>query len=163
MKAKNKKALLLTGLFLAVIAAGYANYALTNGAGDAESADANASDPVVEEDVFSVFKAERETTREQELRYIDAVVESAETDAATKADAQAQKLALAATMESELLTEGLIQTKLGVNAVVTIKAGAVNVVVDKTELTEEEVTQIAEIIKTQTDEAAENIKIMPTA
>ena len=64
-------------------------------------------------------------------------------------------------MESELLTEGVIKTKLGVNAVVTVKEGAVNVVVDKTELSDSEVAQIADIVMSQTDESASNIKIMP--
>ncbi len=90
-------------------------------------------------------------------------MESAEADEQTKADAQAQKLTLAANMENELLTEGLIQTGLGMEAVVTIGNDAVNVVVDKQELTETEVTQIADIIKTHTEAEAESIKIMPKA
>ena len=48
-------------------------------------------------------------------------------------------------------------------AVVTIGEGAVNVVVDKQELSETEVTQIADIIKKQTQAEAESIKIMPKA
>ena len=110
-----------------------------------------------------MFKEERETTRQQELRYIESVVESAETDDATKASAQAQKLSLTANMENELVSEGLIQTGLGMEAVVTIGEGAVNVVVDKQELSETEVTQIADIIKKQTQAEAESIKIMPKA
>lgn len=65
-------------------------------------------------------------------------------------------------MEKELTSEGLISTKLGLNAVVTVKEGAVNVVVDKEELTSEEVAQIAEILKTETGESAGAIKIMPS-
>ncbi len=161
MKIRNKKALLLTGLFMAVFAAGYANYAITNSKDDAPQ-----GQQVIEEqesNAFSVFKEERETTRQQELKYIESVVESAEADEQTKADAQAQKLTLAANMENELLTEGLIQTGLGMEAVVTIGNDAVNVVVDKQELTETEVTQIADIIKTHTEAEAESIKIMPKA
>ena len=66
-------------------------------------------------------------------------------------------------MENELVSEGLIQTGLGMEAVVTIGEGAVNVVVDKQELSETEVTQIADIIKKQTQAEAESIKIMPKA
>ena len=88
---------------------------------------------------------------------------SAEVDEATKSKAQDQKLELVANMESELLSEGLIETKLGVSAVVAISGESVSVVVDKETLTDAEVTQIAEIIKTQTDKASENIKIMPKA
>ena len=107
MKGTNKRALLLTGLFLAVFAAGYANYAIT---AVKKTGDTAGSQPG---NAFSVFKEERETTRQQELRYIESVVESAETDDATKASAQAQKLSLTANMENELVSEGLIQTGLG--------------------------------------------------
>ena len=157
MKGTNKRALLLTGLFLAVFAAGYANYVIT---AVKKTGDTAGSQPG---NAFSVFKEERETTRQQELRYIESVVESAETDDATKASAQAQKLSLTANMENELVSEGLIQTGLGMEAVVTIGEGAVNVVVDKQELSETEVTQIADIIKKQTQAEAESIKIMPKA
>ena len=61
------------------------------------------------------------------------------------------------------MSEVLIETKLGVSAVVAISGESVSVVVDKEALTDAEVTQIAEIIKTQTDKASENIKIMPKA
>ena len=157
MKGTNKRALLLTGLFLAVFVAGYANYAITAAK---KTGDTAGSQPG---NAFSVFKEERKTTRQQELRYIESVVESAETDDATKASAQAQKLSLTANMENELVSEGLIQTGLGMEAVVTIGEGAVNVVVDKQELSETEVTQIADIIKKQTQAEAESIKIMPKA
>ncbi len=72
-------------------------------------------------------------------------------------------MSLTANMENELVSEGLIQTGLGMEAVVTIGEGAVNVVVDKQELSETEVTQIADIIKKQTRAEAESIKIMPKA
>ena len=160
MNFRNKKALLLTGLFLAVLAAGYANYAITAAKKGGQQEE---QQKVQQENAFSVFKEERETTRMQELKYIESVVESAETDDQTKANAQAQKLTLAANMENELLTEGLIQTGLGMEAVVTISSEAVNVVVDKEELSETEVTQIADIIKSHTQAEAESIKIMPKA
>lgn len=160
MKIRNKKALLLTGLFLAVLVTGYANYAVTG----AKKGASEQKQPAVQQDnAFSVFKEERETTRLQELKYIESVAESAEADDQTRANAQAQKLTLAANMENELLTEGLIQTGLGMEAVVTISSDAVNVVVDRQELTETQVTQIADIIKTHTQAEAESIKIMPKA
>ena len=167
MSGKGKRTLLLCSLLLAVVGAGYANYVITSGGFGAEITPTAQQQTAQKEedgqDVFAAFKEERETTRMQELKYIESVVESAETDDQTKADAQAQKLTLAANMENELLTEGLIQTGLGMEAVVTISNEAVNVVVHKEELSETEVTQIADIIKTHTQAEAESIKIMPKA
>lgn len=163
-KLKEKKALLLTGLFLLVIAAGWLNFALTGDKGASTDPKASGNTAGVlsaEGDSFAVFKQERETTRSQEISYIDSVINSTEVDDGTKDTAQNQKLALVSNMEAELLTEGLIESKLGVKAVVTVNEGGVNVVVDKTELVENEVTQIAEIIKTQTKAEAKSIKIMP--
>lgn len=163
--AKNKKALLLCGLFLAVIAAGYANYLITTGGmnGDVETGTQAQNQGEDAQDVFAVFKQERQTTRTQEISYIDSVVSSTETDEKTKDEAQKQKLALVANMENELLTEGVIKTKISADAVVTIQEDAVNVVVDKTELSDSEVAAIAEIVKSQTGQPASNIKIMPKA
>lgn len=165
MNGKNKKALLLCGLFLAVIAAGYANYAITaKKAGDDGSKKVSAEIQDGETvDVFASFKNDRESSRASELSYIESVVSSAEADEATKSKAQEQKLAMVANMESELLSEGIIETKIGVSAVVAISGDSVSVVVDKEVLSEAEVTQIAEIIRTQTNKASENIKIMPKA
>ena len=154
MNGKNKKALLLCGLFLAVIAAGYANYAITaKKAGDDGSKKVSAEVQDGETvDVFASFKNDRESSRASELSYIESVVSSAEADEATKSKAQEQKLAMVANMESELLSEGIIETKMGVSAVVAISGDSVSVVVE-----------IAEIIRTQTNKASENIKIMPKA
>ena len=148
---------------IAVLAVGMANYSMTSKSESSEnelSASTTADAETV--DAFSAYRTEREETRQQELSYIDSVAASAEADDKTKAQAQEQKLTLTANMGKELTSEGLISTKLGLNAVVTVKEGAVNVVVDKEELTSEEVAQIAEILKTETGESAGAIKIMPS-
>lgn len=157
---KNKKALLLCALFLAVLAAGYANFALKTGDNAAITPTQAQSDGETV-DVFATYRDQRSTSRAEQLTYIESVVTSAETDEATKSEAQKQKLALVASMETELNTEGLIQTKLNTDAVVSIADDAVSVVVRKQTLTDDEVTQIVEIVKTQTGKPAQNIKIMP--
>ena len=151
---KFKKQATIAVLVLAVLAVGMANYSMTSKSESSEN-ELSASTPADAEtvDAFSAYRTEREETRQQELSYIDSVAASAEADDQTKAQAQEQKLTLTANMEKELTSEGLISTKLGLNAVVTVKEGAVNVVVDKEELTSEEVAQIAEILKTDKNNA----------
>jgi len=165
MSEKTKRIALLCGLLAAVVGVGYANLKLTGDGAvpepktEAVSTQQEQSSP----DAFAVFRDERETTRTQEMTYIDSVISSPEADEATKTKAQQQKLALAGNMESEMLSEGTIRARMGVEAVVTIADGGVSVVVDKKELSDTEVTQIAEIVRTQTKAAATNIKIMPKA
>lgn len=163
----HRNKLLLGCLVLVVLAAGYANIKLTNNSDANSEVNANAEGVVADgttetsEDYFAVFRTERETVREQEINYIDAIVSSTETDADTKKEAQDQKLSLVTCMEQELTTEGLIKSKLSMDAVVTVKDGSVSVVVGKKSLTDSEVAQIADIVKEQTGQSAQNIKIMP--
>lgn len=158
---ENKKVLSLC-LALALIAAvGIVNYKLTNPKKE-ESVETAATDEEAV-DVFTQYRNERTGQRAEEISYIDAVIAEEQTDAQTKADAQERKLEIVGNMETELTTEGLISTKMQMDAVVTVKDGAVNVVVNQPTLSEEEVAQIAALVKTQTGEAAQNIKIMPTS
>ena len=160
--AKHKKAAIICVLVLMIAGVGYANYAINNSA-EKQTSDMTVLSASDEQtvDVFSTYRDERKTARAQEISYIDSVVSSGETDASTKTQAQEQKLALVTNMEHELTIEGLITTKLNTDAVVTVKDGAVNVVIDKKTLSDDEVSQIAEIVKTQTGQSAKNIKIMP--
>ena len=167
MNEKNKKTVVVSGLFVLMLAAGFANYALTNtNAKEAREVSQeqfnteNAEILVEEPDRFELFRDERIKSREQEMLYIESVMTGEEIDGETKKQAEQMKLELAANMENELITEGLIKTKLSCEAVVSIKDGCANVVVGKNALTEDEVTQIADIVSTQTGTEAKNIKIM---
>jgi len=168
MKIKKKNVLLLCVLFLIVLAAGYVNYSLSNmdssvtaNAGDSDAVSADEAETGTDVNYFDQYRTEREATREKEISYIDAIAVSTEVDDQTKEEAQQQKLALVSYMEQELTAEGVIKTKLSMDAVVTVKDGSVNVVVAKKELTDNEVAQIADIIKSETGQSAQNIKIMP--
>ena len=65
-------------------------------------------------------------------------------------------------MEKELTIENLIKAKGFADAAVTFHYGSVNVVVDCTELTNEQVAQILDIVTRETGEPAANIKISPS-
>lgn len=158
---RNKNFVLSMVLVLAVAGVGYANYAVTHSA-DEEivGTGADAAEEIAAQDVFANYRAERTSARAEEISYIDSVV-SSEAGEDVKNDAQKQKLELVSNMEAELTTEGVIKTTMLMDAVVTVRDDAVNVVVNKAELSENEVAQIAEIVKTQTGQTAQNIKIMP--
>ena len=148
---KGKKTLIICTLVLMIGVVGYLNYALANKDNktkeELKEASSDASESI---DVFAAYRDERAMTRTQEISYIDSVVSSSETDENIKTQAQEQKLALIANMEDELTIEGIITTKLETDAIVTVKDGAVNVVVNKKVLSDDEVSQIVEVVKTQT-------------
>lgn len=155
-----KKTAIICALVLAIGAVGFLNYQLTNN----NKKDIDTQEVVSEQDsidVFSAYRDERSLVRTQEISYIDSVVSSAETDELTKNQAQEKKLSLVSNMENELTIEGLIATKMNTDVIATVKEDAVNIVVNKKSLTEDEVSQIVEIVKTQTGQNSQNIKIMP--
>ena len=168
MKIRNKNVVLVSVLLLVVLAAGYLNFAMANNKNKTSEANAqvaqkeNAEESqVASADYFDQYRQDREEARDKEIGYIDAIVVSAEVDSATTKEAQEQKLSIVTCMEQEQQCEGVIKTKLNLDTVVTVKDGSVNVVVKKTELSDNEVTQIVDIVKTQTGQDAQNIKIMP--
>lgn len=162
MKEKGKNALWMAGAAALVLVVGVANYLVVTGTpGKQKEAREVQQTAAVEEDVFEVFRQQREETRTQEMTYIDSVAQSAEADEKTKEQARQQKLQLAKAMEEEMIVEGLIRTKMNTEAVVTVKDGSVNVVVGKKELSDTEVTQIADIVRSETGAASQSIRIMP--
>lgn len=112
-------------------------------------------------DYYEAFRQEREDTRNLELEYLDEIIATSASDSETLEDAQAQKLALVSQMEKEFAIENLVRAKGFADAAVTFHQGAVNVVVDCDELTSEQAAQILEIVKSETGESAENIKVIP--
>ncbi|MBP3940798.1 MAG: SpoIIIAH-like family protein [Christensenellaceae bacterium] len=159
---KNKKTAVITGLFALMFVVGVANYALSKEEKlpAEETLAETAESMTLEEDAFEVFKNERAISRQQQLSYIESVCESTETDEEMKKEAQEMKLALAANMEKELMTEGLIKTKLSLDSVVSVGDDMANIVIKKTDLSNDEVTQIADIVISETGLDSQNIKIM---
>lgn len=111
---------------------------------------------------FTLFRNDRTESRAKEVAYLDEIIQNEKTDAETLKEAQEQKLEIVKAMETETAVEGLIKAKGFEECVVTIKKGSVNVVVENKEaLTSEQAAQILEIVRRETNESAENIKIMP--
>ncbi|MDD5016942.1 MAG: SpoIIIAH-like family protein [Eubacteriales bacterium] len=173
MKNKNtKKYLLLAGLIVVLIAVGYINFAIGN---DADTQVAANTDEAIEvedalqaddlavmstEDYFKDYKANRESVRTTEVAYLDSIIENENSDADTVKDAQSQKIEIVRAMEAELTIEGLLVAVGFSDAIVTVQEGSVNVVLDAAEISSEEAAKILEIVREETDEPAQNIKVI---
>lgn len=107
---------------------------------------------------FESFRQERNTTREQEIEYLDTIVEQG-ADEETLADAQRQKMTIVDNMEHEMTIESLLKAKGFLDAAVTLHEGAINVILQAETLTDEQVAQVLDIIIRETGESAENIKV----
>ncbi len=166
----NKKVLTLCGVVVVLIAAVVVNQVVmknqTKDGGKAAAVQAN-SDSVSEASsggvmqqlsFFESFRSERDTTRAQEIAYIDSIIEQG-ADAETMADAQQQKLSIVDNMEKEMTIESLLKAKGFADAAVTLHSGSVNVILSAETLTDEQVAQVLDIIVRETGEKTENVKI----
>lgn len=110
---------------------------------------------------FASYRNDRSSTRDQEILYYDAIIDStSSTDVAVKAAEQA-KLDLISTMEKELAVEGLIKAQGFSDCVIAISDTKVNVVVKGASINENEAAQISTIVREQLGTELKNIIIIP--
>ena len=170
-KDKLKKYLLLSGLIVALVAVAAVNFLIGSGASKNTTADVDtgeiegamqADDLAVlsSGDYFNDYKVNRESRRETEILYLDSIIENDKSDMDTIKDAQNQKIEIVRIMEAELTIEGLLASGGFADAIVTVQQGSVNIVVNEQEITKEQAAKILDIVREQTGERAQNIKII---
>lgn len=93
--------------------------------------------------------------------YLDAIIANSASDADAVKKAQDDKLELTKNMELELVLEGLIKALGYDDAVVTNSTENVNVIIKAASITAEQAAQILEVIVTETDKKANNVRIIP--
>jgi len=128
---------------------------------DDENVSVSDAAPVSSSNFFVDYRLERQNTRKEEIEYIRELLNNPEADSEIKKEAQAQLLEITNSMEKELSMEALIKAKGFDEVVVIMHKDSVNVIVDKKELKPEEVAQILDIVKRESGQKAENIKIIP--
>ena len=110
---------------------------------------------------FSTYRTTRESTRDQEMLYYDAIIANETSTEVAIKNAEDAKLNLIKQMEKELVVEGLIKAKGFVDCIVSISDENVNAVIKAKELNSTEVAQIVAVIQSQLATSIENIKIIP--
>ena len=139
-----------------LVVSGYLNIALNN---SVENVSTNITNS--QASFFSTYRTDRLNTRNQEIMYLDAIINSDTSTEEAKNTAEDKKVALVQTMELELVIEGLIKAKGFEDVVVTNTTSNVNVIVKSTQLTAGEVSQIVSVVEEQTGKSIDNIKIIP--
>ena len=153
---KRKTKIIITAVMVLLLGVtGYLNVMLNNTVSD------NNSSTTTSSSYFQTYRTDRESTRDQEMLYYDAIISSESSTETAIKNAEDAKLALISQMEQELIVEGLIKAKGFEDCVVTIKGERVNAVVKSGELNSTEVAKIVEVIQSQLSVGIENIKIIP--
>ncbi len=109
---------------------------------------------------FTTYKSERTSNREEEMTYLESVIANANTDTETLNEAQQMKLEIVKNMELESSLEGLLVAKGFDDAIVTFGSTSVNVVIKDAELTQAKVAQILDVVTTETEYTANDIKVI---
>ncbi len=172
----NKNLLLVIGLVALLVVVAIINYNLSDGTiksvdGTIEDNQSMSDDAIRSTDlnvpVLSTgdslleYKTDRQEVRQKEVAYLDSIIENDKTEQEVLNEAQKQKIEITKNMEIELTIEGLIKAKGYDDAIVTVQATSVNVVVRVESLTQMQAAEILDIVKTETGKSSSSIKIMP--
>lgn len=151
---KRTKIIILSLMIILLGVTGYLNIVLNNSIKETNT-------DVTTTSYFTSYRNDRASTRDQEILYYDAIIDSDSSTEAAIAAAEQAKLDLIETMEKELAVEGLIKAQGFSDCVIAISDSKVNVVVKSTTLDENEVAQISTIVKEQLGTELKNIVIIP--
>ncbi|MDE6583484.1 MAG: SpoIIIAH-like family protein [Clostridia bacterium] len=151
---KRTKIIILSLMVVLLGVTGWLNIALNNSATET-------STQVTTTSYFATYRSDRQSARDQEILYYDAIIDNGDPTDAAVVSAKAAKLELIANMEKELAVEGLIKAQGFEDCVISLTGKKINVVVKASELTETEVAQISAIVTEQLNVALKNIVIIP--
>ncbi len=161
MLSKKKKIFILCGMLALLIVTGVLNIVLNGNAISASGGGNNGGTDASSMSFFDTYRTDRAETREQTIMYLDAIINNSANDSEAVEKAKNSKLELTQNMELELVLEGLIKALGFDDVVVTNSTESINVIVKAAELTEEQATQITEIIVTETDKTSFDVRIIP--
>ena len=151
---KRTKIIILSLMVVLLGVTGYLNIVLNNSVKETNT-------NVTTTSYFTSYRNDRESTRDQEILYYDAIIDSASSTEAAIAEAEEAKLELISMLEKELAVEGLIKAQGLADCVISISDTKVNVVVKGSTLTENEVAQISTTVMEQLSTELRNIVIIP--
>lgn len=151
---KKTKIFVLVAMVLLLGVTGYLNIVLNNSATDTEPTVTTTAS------YFELYRSDRESTRDQELLYYQAIIDSAKSEESV-ASAQAAMDALMIRMETELIVENTIKGYGFTDCIVTSSNENVNVIVEVESLTSSEVAQIVSVVQDELHTNIKNIKIIP--
>lgn len=114
-------------------------------------------------DFFKDFRAQRETARADEIALLDGIVNRQGAPEKSVREADARKIELTRFTEQERAIEKLLVAKGFEDAAAFVQEDTVSIAVKKEKLSEEDTAKILELAMRQTDQPAENIKIIPVA
>lgn len=160
LSSNAKKALVLCCMVALLVVTGVLNFVLNTQIDKPTDVGNNVGNNNAVETFFSSHRSNRETARAEEFSYLDAIISSESTSDAVKASAEQKQVELLSCIEKELVLESIIKAKGFDDAIVTMSTNNLNVIVNKAELTSQEVAQIVGAMLKETDYARNQVYVM---
>ena len=156
MFSKKKKFIILGVMAALLITTGVLNLVLNNNVVDTGAGQQTTAN------FFATYRSDRQTSREQQIVYLDAIINSTVSTEAQIAAANVSKLNIVNNMNLELACEGLIKSKGFEDAIVSYSSSMYNIVVKSAVLNSTEVAQIVAVLQEQVPGLdIDYIKIIP--
>ncbi|WP_366922484.1 SpoIIIAH-like family protein [Metallumcola ferriviriculae] len=114
-----------------------------------------------DKDFFVEYRLERDRVRSQQIELLKDIIQNPSSVAETRQEAQAVLLEITRRMEKELQLEHLITAKGYEDAVLFIQPSGVTVIVKNTQLSQEDVTKIADVVSRSTGHDIKDIVVIP--
>ena len=155
--SNKKKIIAMTSLVLLLAVTAVLNFVLAN----VNTTSTNGT--VTTANYFSTYRAERTSTRSEELIQLDSVIALYEVGDEKYEEATEMKLSIVTAMEKELVLENMVRSLGFSDAVVSVSVESenVNVFINASELNYDTALSIYTMLKNETGIVAGNVIIMP--
>lgn len=168
----NKRAIVMTGLLLALAAAIYLNWQFSGGGMTDKTVTSSAEETLGQSmyvnknvtandnDYFTKTVTSREKSRNETIAELDEIIGNAKSSDDAKKQAENNKNIISANITKESNIETIITAKGFEKCIAVVNESSVNVIVKAKELTSAQTIQINEIVTEQTGFTSDKIKII---
>lgn len=156
--SNKKKIIVMSSLVVLLAATAIFNFVFAN-----KSTLTSADGGVTTANYFTTYRAERTTTRNEELIQLDSVLALYDEGDAKYTEATEMKMEIVAAMEKELVLENMVKSLGFSDAVVAVSTDSdnINVFINSAELNYDTALSIYSMLKNETGVVASDIIIMP--
>ncbi len=111
---------------------------------------------------YTELSANRELRKNEQLVLLDSIINSENSTAASIKEAEEQKLAICANIQTEMVIESVIKAQGYDNVAVVIGNDNINIFVDQAELTPQQLACIVDVVGDHTVFGVNEISVSPT-
>lgn len=157
MISKKKKIIIISVMAVLLVATGVLNVILNN----QTSSKTQTVSTVSSANFFSTYRLDRQSTRDQEVLYLDAIIASEASSQEAKDSAEEKKSKLIEQMDKEMVCENLIMARGFDECIVSMVGDNANVVVKAQTLSENDINKICSVVNDIFKTTNDCIKIIP--